>query len=276
MPKVSIILPTHNGSAWISRAVNSVLAQSFSDWELIVVDDGSDDDVGGIVKRFVEKDTRVKYLRNERNIGISESLNRGIKIAKGEYIARIDDDDEWVYADKLTEQMNFLKENPDCILLGTNIVAVDETGKEIGRYSFPKSDAEIRNKLLRVNCFAHSSVVFKRDAVVRAGGYSTSVGLAEDYDLWAKLGAFGKFANIDCYCVRYTIRKTSGSFAARKKFALFGIQLAKKYKNDYPNYRLAIILRYLGLLKYWFLNFLPFSLRLMLTRLKYWIKSKSK
>jgi glycosyltransferase involved in cell wall biosynthesis len=278
MPKVSIILPTHNGSKWISGAINSVINQSFSDWELIIIDDCSDDDTDNIIKYFSEKYARIRHLRNEKNIGLSKSLNKGICNARGEFIARIDDDDVWICADKLARQVNFLNENPKCVLVGTNMIAIDEGGNEVGHYSFPVSDAEIRNKFLSVNCFAHSSVMFRKDVVIRAGGYPI-LAAGEDYDLWLKLGTLGELANIDKYCLRYLIRqnsKSSKSSGNKIQQSLIGIRLAKKYRNDYPHFLSTIIARYFGTVKYWFLNFIPFSCKLALTRLKFRIKEKIK
>lgn len=273
MPKVSIILPTYNGSKWISGAIKSVLTQSFLDWELIIIDDGSTDNTAEIVNKFSHKDARIIYLRNKENLGLAKTLNRGLGEARAEIIARLDEDDEWMCADKLEVQMDFMQRNPQCVLVGTNIVAVDEVGAEVGRYMFPEDDLAIRSKMLDVNCFAHSSVAFRKSVAIGVGGYSTTISPLEDYDLWLKLGMSGKLANMGRYCVKYLIRRNSLSRKSKKiEQALLAIKLIKQYKKAYPHFWKYITLRYFGLFKYWLLSLMPFSFRVFLTRLKYKIK----
>jgi teichuronic acid biosynthesis glycosyltransferase TuaG len=106
-PVISIILPTYNGATYISRAIESVAAQSYTDWELLVIGDGSTDTTAGIVAEYIKKDSRIQYVKNDSNLGIQKSLNRGLHLAQGKYIARIDDDDQWIDTEKLTKQLNF-------------------------------------------------------------------------------------------------------------------------------------------------------------------------
>jgi glycosyltransferase involved in cell wall biosynthesis len=259
--KVSIILPTYNGSKWIERAIRSILAQSFSGFELFVIDDGSTDNTEKIVSELKIKDNRIIYLRNDQNLGIQKSLNRGLKEASGEYIARIDDDDEWIDQDKLKKQLEFLEANKNHVLVGTGVVMVNETGKELVRYLLPETDKQIRKQLLGKNCFVHSSVVFRKDVAIKLGGYDESPETkhVEDYDLWLKLGTVGKLANLPFHGVRFTLRP--GNISSRNKLEQFkkDIKLTRKYKGEYPNYLSALVRGYLRLIFYGVFNFLPFS-----------------
>lgn len=252
---VSIILPTHNGAKYIKRAIGSVVAQTFSDWELLVINDGSTDETENIIKEYVNKDARIIYLKNEINLGIQKGLNRGLKEAKGEYIARIDDDDEWVDKDKLKKQIEFLEKNKEYVLVGTGVIVVDEDGQELLRYLLPETDKDIRGKILAKNCFVHSSVMFKKDTTLTFGGYDESKDTRhiEDYDLWLKLGTIGMFANLLIYGVKFTQRM--GSISSVNKLEQFrkNINLAKKYKNNYPNYFGSLIRSYLRIVVYGFI-----------------------
>lgn len=259
-PKISIILPTYNGEKYIKWAIESVISQSFSDWELIVIDDGSNDNTESIVKEYAGKDQRVIYFKNEVNLEIQKSLNKGLKEAKGEYIARIDDDDEWIDKDKLKKQVEFLDNNPDYALVGTGAVVVNKEGVEMFRYLLPETDQEIRNKLLMKNCFIHSSVLFRKDVVLKLGGYSEDIEVKyiEDYDLWLKLGIIGKLANLPVWGISFMMRE--GSITSKNKLEQFrkNLVLIKKFKNKYPRYLQSIILGYSRLYSYRLFNSIPY------------------
>lgn len=241
-PKISIILPTYNGARTVARAIESVIGQTFSSWELLVIDDGSTDGTAEVVKKYTESDARIRYLRNEVNLGIQKTLNRGIAESKGDYIARIDDDDAWAEPAKLALQAAYLDEHPHCVLVGTGTISVDKNGREITRYLSPESDASVRGHMLFRNCFVHSSVMFRKDAVMQAGGYSedTSVRHVEDYDLWLRLGGLGDLANLPIYGVKFTV--SSGSISAKNMLDQYAknIALIKEYRHDYPRYHAGL------------------------------------
>lgn len=249
MPKVSILLPAYNGSKFISKAIESVLAQSFLDWELLIIDDGSTDNTAKIANDFSLEDRRIKYLKNENNLGLQKTLNEGILKSEGIYIARIDDDDEWIDADKLKNQVEFLDNNREFSLVGTAMVATDENGKKLYDLKCPASDDKIRRRLLSQNCFAHSSVLFRRDLALKLGGYSENKETRhiEDHDFWLRLGMNGKLANLPFYGIKCRIRQGSVSGKNIKEQQLKAIKLAKKYKNSYPNYFQALTFAYLRL-----------------------------
>lgn len=245
-PRVSIIMPTYNGSKWIKRAIDSIKAQSYKDWELLVVDDGSIDNTGLIVESFVKDDDRIRYIKNDQNMGIQKTLNRGLGEALGIYIARLDDDDIWCDTEKLAKQVEFLDKSPDYILVGTGVVMMSESGSELFRYLLPEKDEDIKNRILGKNCFVHSSVVFRKDLILQVGGYGEGEDALhfEDYDLWLRIGNMGKFYNLPLYSTGYTVR--SSSLSAVNKLYVFRKLLShlKKYKGQYKNYYLNMILAY--------------------------------
>ena len=236
-PEISIILPTYNGARTLSRAIESVIAQTYSSWELLVIDDGSADATAEIAEGYVARDGRVRSLRNDTNLGIQKTLNRGLSEAKGKYVARIDDDDAWIDPEKLSRQMAYMENSPDCVLVGTGVALWDESGIETSRYLLPETDAAIRARMLSKNCFVHSTVLFSRDAAMQAGGYGEGepVRHVEDYDLWLRLGLLGSMANLPIYAVGFTER--AGSLSARNKQdqILKDWRLARAHRHDYPN-----------------------------------------
>ncbi len=204
MPRISIILPTYNRVALLPRAIQSVIDQSFTDWELIVVNDASTDTTDAVARNFSLQDSRIRVITNVTNQypDISKTLNIGCAEARGEYIARLDDDDFWHDRDKLKVQIEFLDTHPECVLLGAGVIVIDAEGKERTRYQKPESDAEIRATALLVNPFAHTTVMYRASAARQVGWYS-NIHYAEDWDLWLKLGTVGKMGNLQRYTTSY-------------------------------------------------------------------------
>lgn len=261
---VSIILPTYNGADRINESIKSVLNQTYKNWELLVIDDGSKDNTKDVIENFTKSDLRIRYIKNENNLGLQKTLNKGIREAKGEYIARIDDDDIWCDPQKLEKQVEFLDKNKDYILVGTGVIVTDENGKELFRYLVPVSDCDIRERLLGKNCFVHSSVVFRKAVTLELGGYGegNEVKHMEDYDLWLRIGLKGKFANLPTYSIKWCLRNQSLSSVNRMEIFRKIINLIKNYKDFYPNYYLAMIRSYVRLFIYGFFLKLPIKISL--------------
>lgn len=248
--ELSVILPSYNGGKFIGNAIKSVLDQSFSQYELLVIDDGSTDNTAEIVQEISKRDGRLRYVRQETNLGLQQTLNNGLRLAKGHYIARLDDDDVWIDKDKLKIQVEFLDRHPTHVLVGTGHIFVDETGKELHRFMPPSTDPEIRKIILRDNVFLHSAVMYRRDIVLQVGGYNYERLHGDDYDLWLKLGTIGKLANLPTYAVAYNTRK--GSISSKHLVVQLknSIHIIGRYKNDYQYYYHSILKKYLELFVY--------------------------
>src|SRR3989338_7949167 len=259
-PLVSIIIPAYNGAKWIQKAILSVLAQSYTDFEFIIINDGSSDNTEEIITAFTKYDKRIRYIKNEHNLGVQKTRNIALDISLGEYIAEIDQDDEWIDPDKLLKQIKFLRKNKDYVLIGTGVVIVDEQGTEIARYLMPETDLEIRKKILRANCFIHSSVLYRTKSVKEIGGYAVEK-MSEDHDLWLRLGRIGRFTNLQEYSVKYLFSpkgyNSQDKFLRLKQNLLF----AKEHKDFYPNYLLAIILGWAKICFYPIFNLMPTRLK---------------
>jgi glycosyltransferase involved in cell wall biosynthesis len=250
-PKISIILPTYNGVKTIGKAIISVQMQTFTDWELIIVDDGSSDGISLHVSDYQKADKRIQYIKNEKNIGIQRSLNKAIESSRGKYIARIDDDDVWIDNEKLSTQFAEMEANPDCVLIGTNARIVSlESKKFLFETRLPETDKKIRTRMLFVNNFIHSSVIIRAGILNDIGGYSESEQWlhVEDYELWLRIGKMGKTANIAKVSVELAIHEKSLSNMNRKQQMVKIINLVKKYKDRYPYFYLAYVFSYIKML----------------------------
>ena len=260
-PKVSVIIATYNRSHLISRAIQSILNQTYKNIEVIIVDDSSTNKTQNIISEFNQKDTRIVYIRNKNRLGFAKSLNKGIEISKGKYIARLDDDDFWCDPQKLEKQIKFLEEHPEYVLVGGGAIVVGEKGKEYFRVLLPETDEKIREFMLFDCLFPHSTVVFRRDIWKTVGGYNEregikGVGSGEDWDLWLRFGEFGKFYNFQEYFLNYMKGKQNNRprYIIQQNFR-FNLKLRKKYRNLYPNFWKAYLF---GLASY-FYSFFPFQ-----------------
>jgi len=202
--KVSVILPAYNCLKYIDNCIQSIQNQTLSDFEFIIIDDCSTDGTFEIIKQASLRDKRIRPYRNKGNSGICFSLNRAIALATSDLVARMDADDI-SHPDRLKKQFDFLETHPDVILVGTNIELIDENNEIIGQREYPQNHDEIVKALNDYSPFCHPSVMFRKEAIVKAGGYREQYRDAEDYDLWLRLKNQGKMANIQEYLLQYRI-----------------------------------------------------------------------
>ena len=191
-PAVSVLMSVRNGAPWVRDAVRSVLDQTASDLELIVIDDGSTDATASLLATI--RDPRLRVERQPPR-GLTPSLNRAVALARAPILARLDADDVALPA-RLACQRAFLEAHPDVGLLGTAAREVDASGREIGVVRPPEDDAAIRRAMIRLNPFVHSSVMMRRRALDEAGGYDESLSVAQDYDLWMRMSRITRLANL--------------------------------------------------------------------------------
>ncbi|MBC2601102.1 glycosyltransferase family 2 protein [Puniceicoccus vermicola] len=196
-PRISILLPVYNGEKYLRAAIESIVAQSYPHWELLVLDDGSTDGSLEIARSFT--DERVRALPNDENLGVAKTLNRAIDKARGELIARMDADDG-ALPERLAKQVEFLEKNPNVDLLGTNAISA-ETGEST--FAVPTEHEDIRCNLL-FNCsFLHPTVMWRAEAFREKGLVYEETPTAEDYDLWERACSQIRSANLSEPLLRY-------------------------------------------------------------------------
>jgi hypothetical protein len=190
---VTVLLPVYNGAGYLDAALASILGQSFKDFELLIIDDGSTDRTPEIIEACQDK--RIRCIRHESNRGLIATLNEGLGLTASKYVARMDADDV-CHPQRLEMQHRFMEEHPDVGVAGTAIRLIDREGRRGPTYRFPEQHDVILWALSFVCPMAHPTVMMRRDLVVSAGGYSVSAVHAEDYDLWERLSTRTRFANL--------------------------------------------------------------------------------
>jgi len=194
-PRVSAIIAAYNGERFIRSAVESIVNQTFRDFELIVIDDCSTD---GTVQILADlKDERLRVIRNERNLGIAKSLNTGLAVAKGEYVA-LQDHDDVSFPTRFECQVGFLDKHVQIGMVGSSYTVIDETGAAVMNCPVECDNLKLRWTLLWSNPFCHTTIMVRRRAIQEAGGYSPNKNyrFAEDYDMMSRVAVHFPVANI--------------------------------------------------------------------------------
>lgn len=210
-PLVSVLMPVFNAEKYLKEAIGSILNQTFKDFELIVVNDGSTDNSEQMVMSY--RDHRIKYVLNHENLGIVKSLNRGLELAQGKYIARMDADDISV-PNRLEKQINFMESNAHVAVCGAQAMCIDKQGNNLWELPVPQQSDEIKARMLFSNCFIHP-LTFFRSNIVKQYQYDLDYQYAEDYFLLAKISGTYEVANLPEKLLLYRIQ--ANSITAQKK-----------------------------------------------------------
>ncbi|WP_276199199.1 glycosyltransferase [Chelatococcus sp. XZ-Ab1] len=184
-PALSVLLPVYNGERYLAKAIESILAQTFADFEFIIVNDGSRDGSGAIIDGYAAHDARIRVFHQD-NRGLVDTLNRGIALARAPLIARMDADDISLPR-RFELQVSRFENRPDLAVVGGFIVLIDDAGTPIRRGDYPTGGAELLRLLEFDSPLAHPAVVMRRDVVSSLGGYRPQYKHAEDYDLWLRV-----------------------------------------------------------------------------------------
>ena len=205
--KISVIMPVYNAEKYLDEAIQSILNQTYENFEFIIINDGSIDKSLEIIKYYAKKDTRIVLISRE-NRGLPYSLNEGIKIAKGEYIVRMDADDI-ALKDRLKNQYDFMEKNKDIGISGGAIIVFGDNIKTKINY-FPNTDEYIKATLLFSTPFAHPTVIFRKNFILKYNlFYNENYKHSQDIDLWNRMSKFTKMGNIKIPLVKYRIHKNS-------------------------------------------------------------------
>ncbi len=234
-PLISIIMSVYNTEFFLSLAIKSILYQSFSDFEFIIINDGSTDNSGEILDKFSKMDPRI-YVIHKNNTGISDSLNLAASLARGKFLARQDPDDISML-NRLKLQLNFLKKNPDIDVLGTCNFIINTKNEIINKYSRPLNSKDIKYYLSFYNPICHGSILMKKSSFFEVGMYDPSFNKAEDYELWFRFIKHNKkIVNLPyfLYLWRTHTSSVSGSQFEKQKYIVR--KIFNKYNIDFNRF----------------------------------------
>lgn len=201
MPKVTVLMAVYNGERYLREAIESILGQTFQDFEFLIVNDGSTDSTRDIILSY--DDPRIRLVDNAHNLGLARSLNRGLKLAEGQFVARQDADDI-SEPKRLARQVAFLERQTDVALLGTWYKEIDAQGNLIGKARLPCDNTDIRWSFLFFCPFVHSAIMLRKPVILgRIGFYNEALAYAMDYELWHRIARCLPVANLNDYLVRF-------------------------------------------------------------------------
>lgn len=210
-PTVSVLLPVYNASPYVAEAIESVKRQTFDDFELLIVDDGSTDHSAEVIRRSITGDPRVQFWQ-QTNRGMPRTLNEMLEKARGRLVARIDADD-FAMPTRLARQVQWLDGHPEVSVLGTAVTDVDEDGDPYGVTVHPTEHDQIVRQMLRGGGgIAHPSTMIRTEPMRAANGFALDVPVAEDQDLWLRMAMSGKLANLTDPLTRYRVHAQNMSF----------------------------------------------------------------
>lgn len=203
---ITVLMPVYNGEKYLKEAIDSILCQTYKDFEFLIINDGSTDKSEEIIRTY--QDPRIRLI-NQPNGGVSKALNTGLKNASGKYIARMDADDV-SYPKRLQIQHDFLLKYPEYILIGSDVNYINQEGEFIFRYNNPAYTDDDIKKTVKKNCpFVHSTVFFEKSYAVNLGGYPEKAHGFEDHLLWTKFSDAGKLCNLNLALASYRFNASS-------------------------------------------------------------------
>jgi glycosyltransferase involved in cell wall biosynthesis len=226
----SVVLPVYSPGSPLKMAIESILNQSFSSFEFIIIDDSSKDDSAKVIADYARQDSRIVPIFHKKNAGLTYSLNEGLAVAKAPIIIRIDHDDQ-ALEDRLKTQLDFLSSNPEITIVGSYVYHMGAKPQFDKLIKLPSTHQEIVQTLQQYNCMYHPSVAFRKEEIVKIGGYRNNFKNAEDYDLWLRASKHYKFANIEQPLLRYRF-SVNGMTLGNKWEQVFFVHLAQAAHRD--------------------------------------------
>jgi GT2 family glycosyltransferase len=225
-PTVSVQIVVYNGARFLATTLDSLLSQTFSDFELIIVDDGSTDSTPAILESYAARESRIILLRNGDRLGISAARNRALAVSRGHYVA-ISDADDLSFPQRLQKEVDFLDAHAQIGVLGAYVSGIDEYGNELRKIVGPVESALIQWRLLFAPCIIHSSSMMRREILVQIGGYDVTKPYTVDYDLWLRLARITKFHTLAEELVAYRVHDDGVSGQNREGQYRLAVKLSR-------------------------------------------------
>ena len=233
VPSVTVLMAVYNGEPYLEAAINSILRQTLEDFEFVIVDDCSIDSTAAVIESIA--DGRVRYIRNERNRGQTASLNTGLSICKGRYIARMDADD-LAHPNRLERQVKFLDARPNVAVVGSNLEFIDSKGTTVGTWNYPSGELALRWFALFSCPLSNGAAVFRREVIWdQLGGYDETIVVSQDWDLWNRVLSTAEIANLRDRLLQVRQHKGQVSVQASDQ----AVRDAQRISVDGPQYILG-------------------------------------
>lgn len=248
-PLVSVVMSVYNAQWTLAFAIDSVLQQTYSNFEFIIINDGSTDNTFYILNKYKSQDSRIIVI-DQKNQGLTKSLNVGINVAKGEYIARQDADDISLRC-RLEKQIHFLENRKDVVLLGARAFEISKNKKVIGRFY---DEEDINEVVFLKNPIVHTSAFFRKNIFQEIGLYNEKFLVSQDFEAWIRLAEVGRIAMLDDVLVEYHIHEGSVSSTKRLAQCVNSYRARKNRVNFMKNINLLLYQYSVNYLPNWLVN----------------------
>ena len=247
MPLISILMPVHNAEAYLTECLESIAAQTFTDFELVAIDDGSADRSAAILDEWAARDSRFRCLRNETNLGIARTRNRLFAECSpsSRFLALMDADDI-CFPDRLERQRAFLEANPDVGAVGSALEIIDEHSRTIGLRRYPTTPDEIRRRLPGCNVLAQPAMMLRREMIVQVGPYALDCPVCSDYEYWLRALPDFDFANLPDPVLRYRLSGTQCKQKRLKQSLRATLRIQRNYLRKTRSCSLYALVRHLA------------------------------
>ena len=260
-PKISVLMPVYNTEKYIAEAIESILNQTFRDFEFIIIDDCSTDKTWEIIEKYDKIDNRIVVLKNEKNLKIPANRNKLVSMAKGKYIIWQDADDiSMPY--RIEKQYNFMEENPEVGICGGWLQFFNENGNQSIR-KYASDDKSLRKTIFRYSPVAQPVAIIRKKIIYEVGKYNTDYQVAQDLDMSFRIGMKYKFANIPEILLNYCEHNKSVTFSKLKTQELNTIEIRKKYSKGY-GYKITIFDKVYNLIQYLSIYVIPPKIKIWL------------
>lgn len=231
-PLVSVVLPVYNALPYLKESVESILSQTYQNFELLLIDDCSTDGSNELLRKYVHADSRIKLIVNNENLKIVKSLNKGIHASQGKYIMRMDADDISLPT-RMQLQVDYMENNPEVGVCGGSMELVDSSLVHVGIRRYYVDDKVIRKHIFKFSPFSHPAIMFRKSVLEQTDLYDPKCLHGEDYDLYFRIGRIAKFGNLQEIILKYRVHKNSLTNKHLRELELETIKTRRKYFDEY-------------------------------------------
>lgn len=259
IPKVTVITPVYNAASYIKESIDSILHQTYTQFEYIIIDNASTDQSWVEIQSYIDEDPRVVAVRNEKNLGIAGNRNKALTLAKGEFIVWQDADDISLPT-RIERQLGYMKKHPEVGIAGGFLQFFNEHGDQGIRKYFER-DYDLRKRIFMYSPVAQPAAIIRRECFSNIGVYDTKLGPADDIEMSFRIGTKYKFANLQEVVLRYRVHEQSATFSSLKNIELGTIKVRRNYSHN-KAYRVTWFDRLYNLLQFISIYIIPSRLKI--------------